>query len=92
VQEARAELALLQNSATESPKNAIAKSADGDNDLTESGAKVISRDTIVGKKNESSVAVARNESPIVPSANQKPSGRIPQIRKITTKSARIPLE
>jgi len=87
VQEARAELALLQNSAAENPKSTIAKSADGDNDLTESGAKVISRDTIVGRKNENSAAVARNESRTEPSANQKPSGRIPQIRKITTKSA-----
>src|SRR5258708_38392511 len=68
-QEARAELAVLQNSAGESAKSTIAKSADGDNDLTESGAKVLSRDSIV------------------PSANQKPNGRIPQIRKITTKSA-----
>jgi N-acetylmuramoyl-L-alanine amidase len=69
-QEARAELALLQNSVPDSPKSAIAKSAGSDAERPDVPRRVISRD--VPREMEA----ASNGAPETP-------GRTPQIRKIT---------
>jgi len=86
VQEARAELALLQNSApVEAPRSAIARSAGSEAERPETQKRVISRDL----PREAETETARNE---VRGANEQgaaPSinGHMPQIRKISAKSS-----
>lgn len=82
-QEARAELALLQNSAPAEPsKNSLAKSEDADAVRPESSPRVISRDV----PSEAPAEIAKNTtSPKggTPASN----GRVPLIRKISAKAA-----
>jgi N-acetylmuramoyl-L-alanine amidase len=85
-QEARAELALLQNSAPlEAPRSAIARSAGSQAERTETQRRVISRDL----PRETETETARNE--VRSGANKQGSapavnGPMPQIRKISAKS------
>jgi N-acetylmuramoyl-L-alanine amidase len=87
VQEARAELALLQNSAPlQAPRSAIARSAGSQAERTETQRRVISRDL----PGETETETARNE--IRSGANEQGSapainGHMPQIRKISAKSS-----
>jgi N-acetylmuramoyl-L-alanine amidase len=95
-QEARAELALLQNSApAEASRSAIARSAGSEAERTETQRRVISRDL----PREAETETARNEvrggaseSVAAPAAN----GHTPQIRKISAKfsqdSTRVTIE
>ena len=86
-QEARAELALLQNSAPlEAPRSAIARSAGSQAARTETQRRVISRDL----PREAETETARNE--VRSGANEQGStpavnGHVPQIRKISAKSS-----
>src|SRR5882724_7487599 len=86
-QEARAELALLQNSAPlEAPRSAIARSAGSQAERTETQRRVISRDL----PREADTETARNE--VRSGANEQGSapainGHMPQIRKISAKSS-----
>jgi N-acetylmuramoyl-L-alanine amidase len=86
-QEARAELALLQNSAPlEAPRSAIARSAGSEAERTEAQRRVISRDL----PREAETETARNE--VRGGANEQGSalaanGHSPQIRKISAKSS-----
>ncbi|PYU07787.1 MAG: N-acetylmuramoyl-L-alanine amidase [Acidobacteria bacterium] len=86
-QEARAELALLQNSAPlEAPRSAIARSAGSQAERTETQRRVISRDL----PREAEMETARNE--VRSGANEQGSapavnGHMPRIRKISAKSS-----
>jgi N-acetylmuramoyl-L-alanine amidase len=96
VQEARAELALLQNTsaAETAPKSAIARSAGSDLERPEPAKRLASRDSLRDTEREPpSVSPAEEDKQIasvnaaekaaVPSAT---SGRAPQIRKISAKA------
>jgi len=86
-QEARAELALLQNSApAEAPRSAIARSAGSEAERTETQRRVISRDLPREAETETArneVRSGANEQGSAPAAN----GYMPQIRKISAKSS-----
>src|SRR5882724_1657147 len=85
--EARAELALLQNSApAEAPRSAIARSAGSEAERTETQKRVISRDLPREAETETArneVRGGANESVAARAAN----GHTPQIRKISAKSS-----
>src|SRR2546426_7325988 len=86
VQEARAELALLQNSApVEAPRSAIARSAGSEAERPETQKRVISRDLPREAETETARIETRgaNEQGAAPSIN----GHMPQIRKISAKSS-----
>jgi N-acetylmuramoyl-L-alanine amidase len=90
-QEARAELALLQNSApAEAPRSAIARSAGSEAERPETRKRVISRDLPREVPHEIETETARNdvrngasELIAVPNTN----GRAPQIRKISAQAS-----
>jgi N-acetylmuramoyl-L-alanine amidase len=86
-QEARAELALLQNSAPlEAPRSAIARSAGSEAERTETQRPLISHDLPREAVTESARNEARsaaNEQGSAPAVN----GHMPQIRKISAKSS-----
>jgi len=90
-QEARAELALLQNSTpSEAPRSAIARSAGSEAERPEPPRRVISRD--LPRETEGERRDSAGERVSAPTAN----GRMPQIRKISTKalqdSTRVTIE
>jgi N-acetylmuramoyl-L-alanine amidase len=85
--EARAELALLQNSApAEAPRSAIARSAGSEAERTETQRRVISRDlpreaeTETARDDVRSTASEQGSAPLV-------NGHMPQIRKISARSS-----
>ena len=80
-QEARAELALLQNSAAETSKNSPAKSADVEAEKPESSPQVLSRDVI-----REAPAEAASNTASLKGGSPAGSGRVPLIRKISAKA------
>jgi N-acetylmuramoyl-L-alanine amidase len=95
VQEARAELALLQNSAPDSPKSAIAKRAGSEAGRYEAPKRVISRD--VPREAETEIPSSEGRSgarEAVATANA--AGHAPQLRKISAaalqNSTRVTIE
>src|SRR5258705_12461676 len=91
-QEARAELALLQNSApTENPRSAIARSAGSPAERPETSRRVVSRD--VPRDVPRDTDVAGTKEPIAKEAAKEnittpvaANGRAPQIRRISAKA------
>jgi N-acetylmuramoyl-L-alanine amidase len=82
-QEARAELALLQNSApAETSKNSLAKSAEVETEKPEATARVTPKDTA----SEAAVEVAKNSASPKGGAPAE-NGRVPLIHKISAKAA-----
>jgi N-acetylmuramoyl-L-alanine amidase len=90
-QEARAELALLQNSApAEAPRSAIARSAGSEAERPETRKRVISRDLPREVPHEIETETARNDvrngaSELIAAPNT--NGRAPQIRKISAQAS-----
>jgi N-acetylmuramoyl-L-alanine amidase len=82
-QEARAELALLQNSGpADSGRSAILRSAESDAERPDAPPRVISRD-VQRDSTARAADVPANQNTVVPGND----GRVPQVRKISMKNA-----